>query len=114
MPLIGRRGVKDSLGNPLSGAVPSSVQHYEQALHQFQCYCGDPLATIEAACAERPDFVMARVMHAWLHLLGSEPSGWPVARADLEQVLARGLAAERVDAKPGSPAARELLRRAAG
>lgn len=75
---------KDSLGNPLSGAVPSSVQHYERALHQFQCYCGDPLATIEAACAERPDFVMARVLHAWLHLLGTEPLGLPVARDDLE------------------------------
>ncbi len=74
---------KDSLGNPLSGAQPSSVQHYERALHQFQCYCGDPLATIEVACAERPDFVMARVLHAWLHLLGTEPLGWPVARADL-------------------------------
>ena len=76
---------KDSLGNPVSGAVPSSVQHYERALHQFQCYCGDPLATIETACAEQPDFVMGRVMHAWLHLLGTEPGGLPVARADLEQ-----------------------------
>lgn len=76
---------KDSLGNPLSGAQPSSVQHYEQALHQFQCYCGDPLATIDAAIAERPDFVMGRVLHAWLHLLGTEPLGLPVARDDLEQ-----------------------------
>lgn len=76
---------KDTLGNPLSGALPSSVQHYEWALQQFQCYCCDPLATIETACAERPDFVMGRVLHAWLHLLGTEPAGWPVARADLEQ-----------------------------
>lgn len=78
-------GGKDSLGNPLSGAVQTSVQHYERALHQFQCYRGDPVATIETACAEQPDFVMGRVMHAWLHLLGTEPAALPVAREDLEQ-----------------------------
>ena len=40
---------------------------------------------LTTAIAEQPDFVMGRVMHAWLHLLGTEPAGLPVARDDLEQ-----------------------------
>ena len=33
-----------------------------------------------AALALRPDFVMAHALKAWLHLLGTEPAGLPVAR----------------------------------
>ena len=72
---------KDPLGLALSGADPISLPHYENALGQFQCYVGDPLASVDAALAASPDFLMAHLLKAYLHLLGTEPSGLAVARA---------------------------------
>ncbi len=84
--------VRDNLGLHLSGSDPDSLEHYEQGLGQFQCYAGDPLAAVDAALALRPDFVMAHVLRAYLHLLGTEPEGLAVARSSLEQ--AQALAAD--------------------
>lgn len=81
-------GTTDSLGLALSGANADSVHRYEQALHQLQCYIGDPVATVEAALAERPDFAMGHALHAWLHLLGTEPAALPVAGQDLARLTA--------------------------
>jgi tetratricopeptide (TPR) repeat protein len=78
----------DKLGHALSGACADSAQRYATALHQFQCYRQDPVATIESATASQPDFVMGHVLHAWLHLLGTEPAGLAVARSDLEKIEA--------------------------
>ncbi|WP_137894999.1 tetratricopeptide repeat protein [Ramlibacter sp. 2FC] len=80
-------GTTDSLGLALSGAGADSAHRYEQALHQLQCYMGDPVATIDAAIAERPDFAMGHVLHAWLNLLGTEPAALPVARQDLARLM---------------------------
>jgi hypothetical protein len=38
------------------------------------------VARVEAALAEAPGFAMAHALRAWLHLLGTEPGGVPVAR----------------------------------
>jgi tetratricopeptide (TPR) repeat protein len=84
--------LRDNLGLSLSGADPHSLEHYERGLAQFQCYAGDPLAAVEAALALRPDFVMAHVLRAYLHLLGTEPEGLAVARQCLQQ--AQGLPAD--------------------
>lgn len=78
--------ITDNLGHALSGACADSAQGYATALHQFQCYSQDPVATIESATASRPDFVMGHVLHAWLYLLGTEPDGLAVARSDLEKI----------------------------
>ncbi|WP_296808508.1 tetratricopeptide repeat protein [Thiocapsa sp.] len=75
---------KDALGLPMSGADATAADLYHQALHAFQCYRGDPVAITEQASSRSPEFVMARVLHAYLHLLGTEPDGFAVARADLE------------------------------
>jgi hypothetical protein len=72
--------IQDELGLPLSGADAAGAAHYRRALRQFQCYIGDPVATIDASLAECPDFVMGQVLKAYLHLLGTEPAGLPVAR----------------------------------
>ena len=74
----------DNFGHALSGASADSAQLYATALHQLQCYRQDPVATIESATASRPDFVMGHVLHAWLHLLGTEPAALATARRDLE------------------------------
>ncbi len=84
--------VRDNLGLHLSGSDPDSLEHYERGLGQFQCYVGDPLAAVDAALALRPDFVMAHVLRAYLHLLGTEPEGLAVAQGSLEQ--AQALAAD--------------------
>jgi hypothetical protein len=51
----------------------------EQAVREFQCYIDDPVATIDRALADSPAFVMGHVLRAYLHLLGTEPAGLPVA-----------------------------------
>lgn len=78
---------KDTFGHPVSGASATAVDCYEQALHQLQCYSGDPVATIDLALADSPGFVLGYALHAYLHLLGTEASGLPVARADFEAAL---------------------------
>ncbi|WP_345793827.1 tetratricopeptide repeat protein [Thauera sp. JM12B12] len=73
----------DDHGLACTGADADSAAHYRRALHQFRCYIEDPVASVDAALALRPDFVMAHALKAWLHLLGTEPAGIPVARACL-------------------------------
>ncbi len=74
----------DMRGHRLSGATPAALAAYEDGLRQLSLYAGDPLAAAEAALAASPELVMAHALKAWLHLLGTEPAGVPVARAALE------------------------------
>jgi tetratricopeptide (TPR) repeat protein len=76
--------LSDKRGNHLSGATQTSLPHYETALHQFNLYVGDPVATVQQAIAGSPGFVMAHALKAWLNLLGTEPAGRIVARQALE------------------------------
>ncbi len=78
----------DNLGLSLTGAGRSSTPRYEAALHQLQCYIGDPVATVDQAIEASPSFVMAHVLKAYLHLLGTEPLAMPVARQCLETAMA--------------------------
>ena len=73
--------VKDYAGNSVSGANTAGVEAFEQANHEFRCYINDPVASVDRALAAAPDMVMAHILKAWLHLMGTEPSGLPVARA---------------------------------
>jgi tetratricopeptide (TPR) repeat protein len=75
--------LKDQVGLSLSGATPESRDHYHRALRELQCYIDDPVASVDAALEESPGFTMAHVLKAYLHLLGTEPDGIPVARACL-------------------------------
>ncbi len=74
----------DALGLVISGTTPAAAARYDAAVKLLQCYRGDPVAEVDKALAEAPDFVMAHVLKAWLHLLGTEPGGLPVARNALE------------------------------
>jgi hypothetical protein len=69
----------DIRGYTLTGATSRSLPHYESAVRQLNLFVGDPVATVDAAIAESPDFVMAHALRAYLHLLGTEPAGVPVA-----------------------------------
>jgi hypothetical protein len=72
--------MKDSVGYEIRGASARSVDALEHALHEMRCYIGNPVATVERALAESPDLVMGHVLNAYLHLLGTEPAGLPIAR----------------------------------
>ena len=76
--------LKDCRGHPLTGATEKSLPHYETALRELNLFINDPVASVDKAIAESPDFVMAHALKTWLHLLGTEPAGIPVARASLD------------------------------
>lgn len=80
---------KDHRGAPLTGADTRSLALYETAICQFNCYVGDPVATVDSALAESPDFAMAIALKAYLLLSGMERGPVPQA-ADLLARL-RGL-----------------------
>ena len=71
---------RDSAGHQMSGATAEGLAHFETATHQFRCYIGDPVASVDAALAAAPQMVMGHALKAYLHLLGTEPLALPVAR----------------------------------
>jgi hypothetical protein len=73
----------DATSYPVTGATTESLAAYERAEYQLRCYIGDPVASVDEAIAASPAMTMAHALRAWLHLLGTEPSGLPVARASL-------------------------------
>jgi tetratricopeptide (TPR) repeat protein len=78
--------LQDARGLAMSGASAKERDAYETALHQFNCYIGDPAATISAALAERPDFAMGQAMKAYLFLTSTEKAALPVAQAALDEL----------------------------
>ncbi len=72
--------IKDRFGHILSGATAKARDHYEDSLAALRCYIGDPVASVDQALAECPNFAMAHGLRAWLHLLGTEPGALPLAR----------------------------------
>jgi len=75
--------VHDIRGLALSGATAASLPRFEAAVRQLNLYIDDPVATVDQALAESPDFVMAHALRAWLHLIGTEPAGVQIARGAL-------------------------------
>jgi hypothetical protein len=80
--------LEDANGHAVSGATAAGLDHLEIALHDFRCYSGDPLASLDAALADAPEMPMAHLFKAWLHLLGTEPAGTAVARMALQHAQA--------------------------
>ncbi len=73
----------DRQGNPLKGASTKAAEAYDQALRAFNIYRGDPVALVEEAIAESPDFAMAQILRAYLMGLATEPAGTEEAKATL-------------------------------
>ncbi|WP_274630209.1 tetratricopeptide repeat protein [Arvimicrobium flavum] len=71
--------LRDNLDLPVTGATGEALQHYEQALHELQCFIGDPVATIDRAIAAAPGFVMAHVFKGFLFGLATEREASAVA-----------------------------------
>jgi tetratricopeptide (TPR) repeat protein len=79
--------LRDDLDHLVTGATRTSLERYQHALRLLQCYIGDPVAVVDAAIDESPTMVMAHALKAWLHLLGTESNGLPVARESLRTAL---------------------------
>jgi hypothetical protein len=71
--------MRDSLGLEITDATPAALEHYEQALHELQCFIGDPVATIDKAIAAAPDFVMAHIFKGYLFALATEREAMAIA-----------------------------------
>ena len=72
--------IADSNGHRVSGAAPEALPLFEQAARELLCLVDDPVATVNQAISAAPEMPMAYVLKAWMHLLGTEPAGFPVAR----------------------------------
>lgn len=72
--------MKDAVGYQLSGCNAQAIDLLERGLAEMRCYALDPLASADAALAAAPECVMAHVLRAWLHVLGTEAPALAVAR----------------------------------
>ena len=70
---------RDNLGLAVTGATPAALEHYELALHQLQCFIGDPVASIDQALVLAPDFVMAHVFKGFLFGLVTDRDATAIA-----------------------------------
>lgn len=72
------------------GQAPSeaALGHHQSALLDFHCFRGDPIAALDAALEDSPDFAMARLMRGWLQALSTDPPGVPAARTELARAEA--------------------------
>src|SRR4051812_4812230 len=71
--------MRDSLDLELTGATPAALEHYERAVHELQCFIGDPVGSVEQAIAASPGFVMAHVLKGYLYGLATEREASAVA-----------------------------------
>jgi hypothetical protein len=73
--------VKDHHGFVLTGASAQAAESYRRAVHSYHCYAGDAIGALDEALADSPRFVMAQVVKAYLHILGTntEAAGVGVA-----------------------------------
>lgn len=78
--------ITDKQSNPMTDATTAAAVKYDEALHAFNLYRGDPVTLIETAIELAPRFTMAHVLKAWLYLLSTEP----VASKEAAGIVARG------------------------
>ena len=80
---------RDARGIAMTTGKAESLQHYETALRQFQSYVGDPIATLDAALAQDPDFISGYLMKALVLYTLSERKYVPTVEASLDAAVAR-------------------------
>ena len=72
--------LNDVRGLPVSTGDPAALASYELAARQTLGYFGNPLATLDEALAEDPDFAMAHALRADLAVMSSEQGALPLIR----------------------------------
>jgi hypothetical protein len=66
--------MKDRHGNTVTGATGAAVDYFDASVEAFGIYRGDPVASLDAAIAEAPEFVAAHLAKAMLLGLTTEPA----------------------------------------
>ncbi|MDG4873505.1 tetratricopeptide repeat protein [Mesorhizobium sp. WSM4935] len=79
--------MKDAFGLTYSGATEAGYSSYARAVHELQCFIGDPVGSIECAIANDPAFVMAHVFKGYLFGLATERDATAVARSSHQAAL---------------------------
>ncbi len=80
--------ITDNLGLAVSGASAAGLERYHEALRGLQCFIGDPIAALDRALADDPDFVMAHVLKGYLYGLSTERAAQPVTQGCFEAARA--------------------------
>lgn len=80
----------DNRGVPVSTANRRPLDRYEAALELLNGFYLDPLATIDAAIADDPDFVMGHCFRAGLFLISTEKAAEAELRRSVEAAVALG------------------------
>ncbi|MER8676538.1 MULTISPECIES: tetratricopeptide repeat protein [unclassified Mesorhizobium] len=73
--------VRDPFGLMFSGATEAGFSPYCQAVHELQCFVGDPVGSVDRAISADPGFVMAHVFKGYLFGLATEREATAVAQA---------------------------------
>ncbi|CAG0971777.1 hypothetical protein BURK1_01263 [Burkholderiales bacterium] len=97
----------DARGIPVSSGSAQAIQRYEQAIGQLQSYVGDPVATLDQAVAESPDFVAGHLMKALTLATFAERQFAPAIAASIE--AARRIGANANDRERGLAQAAQHL-----
>nr|WP_292321578.1 tetratricopeptide repeat protein [Mesorhizobium sp.] len=79
--------LKDAFGLTYSGATDAGFSSFARAVHELQCFIGDPVGSVDRAIADDPGFVMAHVFKGYLFALATEREATAVARACHEAAL---------------------------
>ena len=80
----------DSRGLAVSTRNEAALERYEQAVAETHGYFGNPLATLDEALAEDPEFAMAHALRADLAVMSSELSARPLIQAAVEALARMG------------------------
>jgi tetratricopeptide (TPR) repeat protein len=80
--------ILDTRDLPVSCSHPAALNLYEKALTQFQSYVGDPIATIEEALRQAPDFALGHIFRAVALMTISERRFLAEARASVDTAKA--------------------------
>ncbi len=82
--------LNDSRGLPVSTQSRAALEHYERAAAETHGYHGNPLATLDEALAEDPDFAMAHALRADLAVMSSEQGALPLIQASVDALARLG------------------------
>jgi hypothetical protein len=67
-----QKGTRDARDVPVTCSSAAALDLFETALTQYQSYTGDPIATIDQALRQAPDFILGHVFKATVLMTFSE------------------------------------------
>ena len=80
----------DTRGLPVSTQSTAALELYELAAQQTHGYFGNPLASLDEALAEDPDFGMAHALRADLAVMSSEQGALPMIQSSVDAMARLG------------------------